>query len=156
MVLTMHYCGVAVLEAYGDARGPARSRGRRSPEHARVQRSRIPQPLLGAGQYGRVAQRQRRAECGEKLGHLRIARHRIRLVVAAARWPKGSSTLWLVPATAHGSRRSRGRSRVWACAATIRRLSPRTASPCHASAMLGADGQGFDIMMGVVLPVFAS
>ena len=49
MVVCMHYCGAAVLEAHAprDVRSAAATR--RTPEHARVQRGRIAQPLLGAG-----------------------------------------------------------------------------------------------------------
>jgi alkylation response protein AidB-like acyl-CoA dehydrogenase len=66
----------------------------------------------------------------------------------------GLSTLWLVPATASGLQvhgpfeglglRGNDSSPVSAAGVTV----PR-------AAMLGSDGQGFEIMMGVVLPVFA-
>ena len=51
MVVCMHYCGTAVLEALAPATSD-RPRQRHAPEHARVQRSRIAQSFLGAGQHG--------------------------------------------------------------------------------------------------------
>ena len=67
---------------------------------------------------------------------------------------EGLSTLWLVPATASGLRVHgpfeglglRGNDSSPVSAAGV---------PVPSAAMLGADGQGFEIMMGVVLPVFA-
>jgi len=66
---------------------------------------------------------------------------------------EGASTIWLVPAKAAGLR----------IVAPFRGLGLRgnASSPVAAegvlveqAAMLGADGQGFDIMMGIVLPYF--
>ena len=57
MVLAMHYCGTAVLEAYGAERRPRRRRDRRSPEHARLQRGGFAQPFLGAREHGAAAGR---------------------------------------------------------------------------------------------------
>ena len=67
---------------------------------------------------------------------------------------EGLSTLWLVPASANGLRvhgpfeglglRGNDSSPVSAAGVAV--------TP---TAMLGSDGQGFEIMMGVVLPVFA-
>ena len=66
----------------------------------------------------------------------------------------GASTLWLVPAKAAGlsvsapfnglGLRGNASSPLLADGVTI-----------GADAMLGADGQGFDIMMGTVLPYFS-
>ena len=50
--------------------------------------------------------------------------------------------------------RFKARSRAWACAAMIRLPSRQKTFESLATAMLGGDGKGFDIMMGIVLPVF--
>ena len=52
MVLVMHYCGAAVLEALCSAGRPRGGCLRRSPEHAGLQRGGIAQPFLGAGEHG--------------------------------------------------------------------------------------------------------
>jgi alkylation response protein AidB-like acyl-CoA dehydrogenase len=152
MVLTMHYCGAAVLEAQASddirraaAAGDHLSTLAFSEEGSRSQ---FWAPLGTA-----------RPEGGDIVLDARKS-----WVTSASRatayvWSskplaaEGLSTVWLVPADAVGisvagafdglGLRGNDSSRVVAQAV---RVKP--------SAMLGADGKGFDIMMGVVLPLF--
>lgn len=153
MVLTMHYCGVAVLEAYGP------------PE---VRREAASGSHLSTLAFSEAASRSHfwapagSAEARENSVILNASKS---WVTSASRatayvWSSrplaapGLSTLWLVPAASPGlsvhgpfeglGLRGNDSSPVSAAAVEV----PR-------SAMLGADGQGFDIMMGVVLPVFS-
>ena len=59
MVYLMHLCGVACYTAGAreDRALPARRRSRHAPQHPRVQRARLAQPFLGAGQPGGLRRR---------------------------------------------------------------------------------------------------
>lgn len=154
MVLTMHYCGVAVLEAHGpQAVRAAAARG----EHLSTlafseagSRSHFWSPVGTASQSdgGTVL-------LDASKSWVTSAAHATAYVwssqpLAAA----GASTIWLVPAAAQGLK----------IAGAYEGLGLRgnDSSPVSAtnvevapSAMLGGDGEGFGIMMSVVLPVFA-
>jgi isovaleryl-CoA dehydrogenase len=152
MVVMMHYAGAAVLEAFG-------------PTDVREQiaagdyvttlafsevgsRSMFWAPMSTAALAGESvkldAQKSWVTSAGEADGYVWSSKP-----VAA----EGASTLWLVPADAPGLKVGapfdglglRGNS-----------SSPMSASGVEvpASAMLGADGGGFDAMLGVVLPWF--
>lgn len=153
MVLTMHYCGVAVLEKYG------------------------PEPVRRAAASGAHLSTLAFSEAGSR-SHFwapnstaREHESEIRLdaekswVTSASQatayvWSSrplaadGLSTIWLVPADADGltvrgpfdGMGLRGNDSMPVSASSV--AVPRTA-------MLGSDGQGFEIMMSVVLPVFA-
>ena len=133
-------------------RRAARGGVRRASEHPRVQRSGIAQPLLGAVEYAPRSDGDSRPECPQELGHVGVSRHGLRLVVPALA-AEGVSTIWLVPAHARGIDGSGSVRRAWS--ARQRFLAGRaTDVRVPRSAMLGADGKGFDIMMGIVLAGF--
>jgi alkylation response protein AidB-like acyl-CoA dehydrogenase len=154
MVLTMHYCGSAVLEAYGD---PQTRREAAAGTHLSTlafseatSRSHFWAPSSTA------ESRDGNVELNAAKSWITSASHATAYVWSSR--PLGGdglSTLWLVPASANGLRvhgpfeglglRGNDSSPVSATAVAV----PQTA-------MLGSDGQGFEIMMGVVLPVFAT
>ena len=153
MVLTMHYCGVAVLEAHGDAE---------------VRREAASGAHLSTLAFSEAGSRSHfwaptsTAESRNGSIELNAAKSWITSASNATGyvWSSrpfaagGLSTVWLVPASTsglqvHGPFEGLG-------------LRGNDSSPVSATgvavprgAMLGADGQGFEIMMGVVLPVFA-
>jgi alkylation response protein AidB-like acyl-CoA dehydrogenase len=152
MVLAMHYCGTAVLEAYAPVEV---RRAAASGDHLSTlafseegSRSHFWAPLSTA-----------RPEGGDVLLDARKSWITSASRATAYVWSskplsaEGLSTLWLVPAKTDGivvegpfdgmGLRGNDSSRVRAQAV---RVKP--------SAMLGADGKGFDIMMAVVLPLF--
>jgi alkylation response protein AidB-like acyl-CoA dehydrogenase len=154
MVLTMHYCGVAVLEAYGNL------------QIRREAASGVHLSTLAFSEAGSRSHFWAPASTAEsRNGNVELNAAKS-WVTSASRatgyvWSsrplaaEGLSTLWLVPASASGVRvhgpfeglglRGNDSSPVSAAGAAV----PPTA-------MLGSDGQGFNIMMGVVLPVFAA
>jgi alkylation response protein AidB-like acyl-CoA dehydrogenase len=152
MILTMHYSGVAVLEAYGP---PEVRRAAASGTHLSTlafseagSRSHFWAPISTA------RERESDIVLDAHKSWITSASHATAYVwssrpVAA----EGLSTLWLVPASCNGLKVQgpfegmglRGND-----------SSPVTAAEVSAprSAMLGSDGQGFEIMMNAVLPVF--
>lgn len=153
MVLVMHYSGVAVLEAYGprEVRSAAASG-----EHLSTlafseagSRSHFWAPVSTASMHdGHI--------------HLNAAKSWVTSASHAKAYVwssrplavEGASTIWLVPASSPGL----------AIAGSFEGLGLRGNDSCPVtaanveippSAMLGADGQGFDIMMRIVLPTFA-
>jgi len=148
----MHYCGAAVLEAYGPVdvrRRIARGEYVTTLAFSEVgSRSMFWAPLstaVAAGETVRLdAQKSWVTSAGQADGYVWSS-----MPVDA----EGASTLWLVPGDAADLKVGapfdglglRGNS-----------SSPMTASGVEvpASAMLGADGGGFDLMLGVVLPYF--
>jgi isovaleryl-CoA dehydrogenase len=152
MVLMMHYCGAAVLEGHG-------------PRDVRER--------IAAGDYVTTlafSETGSRSMFWAPMGTAVLAGDNVRLdaekswVTSAGQadgyvWSSkplaadGMSTIWLVPADAEGLKVGapfdglglRGNS-----------SSPMSASgvAVPASAMLGADGAGFDVMLGAVLPSF--
>jgi alkylation response protein AidB-like acyl-CoA dehydrogenase len=153
MVLTMHYCGAAVLEAHGAeqvrrdvASGSHLSTlafseaGSRSHFWAPVSTA-----AAGNGHVVLNAAKSWITSASRATAYVWSSRP-----VAA----EGLSTIWLVPASSNGiavqgpfeglGLRGNDSSPVKAVDVQIAR-----------SAMLGDDGKGFDIMMGVVLPTFA-
>lgn len=153
MVLTMHYCGAAVLERYGpdDVRREAASGAHLSTLafSESGSRSHFWAPAsTAAARNGHVvldASKSWITSAAHATGYIWSSRP-----MAA----EGLSTIWLVPARANGLAVQgpftglglRGND-----------SSPVTAAGVEVppTAMLGADGQGFDIMMSVVLPTFA-
>jgi isovaleryl-CoA dehydrogenase len=156
MVLMMHYCGAAVIEAAG---GPADVRERiAAGDYIATlafsetgSRSMFWAPMStatpGSGTVPSVtldAEKSWVTSAGQADGIVWSSKP-----VAA----EGASTIWLVPADAPGLKVGapfdglglRGNS-----------SSPMSASGVEIpmSAMLGADGAGFDIMLGTVLPYF--
>jgi len=152
MVLCMHYCGVAVLEAYGPMEV---RRAAAAGEHLSTlafseegSRSHFWAPLSTA-----------RAEGGEVILDARKSWVTSASAATAYVWSSrplaasGLSTIWLVPADTPGltiqgdfdglGLRGNDSAPVTARAARI-----------PAAAMLGEDGKGFDLMIGTVLPVF--
>ncbi|MCC6590834.1 MAG: acyl-CoA dehydrogenase [Bryobacterales bacterium] len=153
MVLTMHYCGAAVLEAYAPADV---RRAAATGDHFSTlafsesgSRSHFWSPVSTAvrdnGHIVLNAAKSWVTSASHSSAYVWSSRP-----VAA----QGLSTIWLVPAGAAGLEVKgpfeglglRGND-----------SSPVVANNVHLppSAMLGEDGKGFDIMMGVVLPMFA-
>lgn len=153
MVLTMHYCGVAVLEAHGpkEIRATAASGAHLSTLafSESGSRSHFWTPIgTASGSDGNV-------KLTASKSWITSAAHATAYVWSSRPLAAdGASTIWLVPAASPGltvagrfeglGLRGNDSSPVAAAEVTV----PRTA-------MLGADGQGFDIMMSIVLPVFA-
>lgn len=152
MVLCMHYCGAAVLEAH--AGEPVR-RAAASGEH------------LSTLAFSEPATRSHfwaPASTARRNGNAVILNAHKSWVTSASRatayvWSsrpleaEGLSTIWLVPAgakglTVHGPFEGLG--------LRGNDSSPVTAESVRvpATAMLGEDGKGFDLMMGIVLPAF--
>ena len=154
MILCMHYAGTAVIEAHGprDVREAIAAgrhlttlafseAGSRSQFWAPVSTA---TPVPGDGQVRLDARKSWATSAGQADSYVWSSRP-----LAA----EGPSTIWLVPADTTGLRIPapfnglglRGNN-----------SSPVTAEGVQVpeSAMLGPDGGGFDIMMGVVLPYF--
>jgi isovaleryl-CoA dehydrogenase len=153
MVVMMHYCGAAVLEAHGPADvREAIARGRYVTTLAFSEvgsRSMFWAPMstataTGEGTVRLEAEKSWVTSAGQADGYVWSSRP-----VAA----EGPSTLWLVPAGVAGLKVGapfdglglRGNS-----------SSPMSAAgvEVEASAMLGVDGGGFDVMLMTVLPWF--
>jgi alkylation response protein AidB-like acyl-CoA dehydrogenase len=153
MVLTMHYCGAAVLEAHApeDVRRNAASGRHLS--------------TLALSEAGSRSHFWAPASTAEVRAESVVLNARKSWVTSASRatayvWSsrpisaEGLSTLWLVPANSTGIKvqgpfeglglRGNDSSPVSGDGVEV----PR-------SAMLGQDGKGFDIMMGIVLPTFS-
>jgi alkylation response protein AidB-like acyl-CoA dehydrogenase len=153
MVLTMHYCGVAVLEAH-------------APED--VRRSAASGRHLSTLALSEAASRSHfwaPASAAEVRGGSVVLNARKSWVTSASHatayvWSSkplsadGLSTLWLVPANSTGIKVQgpfeglglRGNDSLPVSGDGVE--VPR-------SAMLGQDGKGFDVMMGIVLPTFS-
>ncbi len=152
MVLCMHYCGVAVLEAYGPmevrraaAAGDHLSTLAFSEEGSR---SHFWAPLSTA-----------RAEGGEVILDARKSWITSASAATAYVWSSqplaapGLSTIWLVPADTPGLTVQGEFDGLGLRGNDSAPVSARGAR-VPAAAMLGEDGKGFDIMIGTVLPVF--
>lgn len=153
MVLTMHYCGVAVMEAHGpkEIRAAAASGAHLSTLafSESGSRSHFWAPVSTASEI-------------EGMVHLNASKSWVTSAAHATAYvwssrplaANAASTIWLVPASSGGLTVGgpfeglglRGNDSSPVMAADVRIPS---------SAMLGGDGQGFDIMMNIVLPVFA-
>lgn len=153
MVLAMHYCGVAVLEAHA----PVQVRREASTgRHL----STLAFSEAGSRSHFWAPESTAEARNGGVVLNARkswiTSASRATAYVWSSRPLAGGapSTIWLVPANTPGltvdgpfeglGLRGNDSSPVAAAGATV-----------PASAMLGADGQGFEIMMSVVLPTFA-
>jgi alkylation response protein AidB-like acyl-CoA dehydrogenase len=153
MIVCMHYCGTAVLEAYG-------SEAVRTPAASGVHLS-----TLAFSEVGSRSHFWAPVGTAKRDGDSVVLDARKSWITSASNatayvWSSqplqagaGLSTLWLVPANTPGLRIQgpfdglglRGND-----------SSPVTANGVRVpvSAMLGEDGKGFDIMMGTVLPLF--
>ncbi|MBV8526936.1 MAG: acyl-CoA/acyl-ACP dehydrogenase [Candidatus Dormibacteraeota bacterium] len=152
MVLTMHYCGAAVIEAHGErAVRDAIARG----EHLTTlafsetgSRGHFWAPVSSAKvDNGTVRLRARKSmvtSAGEADSYVWSSRP-----LAA----EGPSTLWLVPSATPGLSVA---GRFDGLGLRGNASSPVVASDAAvpAASRLGPDGGGFDVMMGVVLPLF--
>ena len=153
MVLTMHYCGAAVLEKYGN--GELRREGATGAHLSTLafsetgSRSHFWAPLSTAAESGgRVVLN------ADKSWVTAASRATAYVWSSKPLAADGLSTIWIVPASSPGIEirgpfeglglRGNDSSPVTACNVEVDR-----------SSMLGHDGEGFAIMMGVVLPVFA-
>jgi alkylation response protein AidB-like acyl-CoA dehydrogenase len=152
MVLTMHYCGTAVLEAYApsDVRREAASGAHLSTlafsEAASRSHFWVPVSTAEAGN-GHIV-------LNAAKSWVTSASHATAYVWSSKPLvAEGLSTIWLVPAAASGLKTCgpfeglglRGNDSLPVSAENVE--VPR-------SAMLGGDGKGFEVMMGVVMPVF--
>jgi alkylation response protein AidB-like acyl-CoA dehydrogenase len=152
MVVCMHYCGAAVIESFGprDARESV-ARG----EHVTTlafsesgSRSQFWSPMSSAtsvnGSVRLVAKKSWATSAGEADSYVWSSKP-----LAAG----GASTIWLVPAKVAGlsvGGRFDGLGLRGNCSSPVQADGVMV----PVDAMLGADGQGFDIMMGAVLPYF--
>jgi alkylation response protein AidB-like acyl-CoA dehydrogenase len=153
MVLTMHYCGAAVLEKYANN------------EIRREAASGAHFSTLAFSETGSRSHFWAPSSTAAESGGRVVLNADKSWVTAASRatayvWSSkplaadGLSTIWIVPASSPGIEirgpfeglglRGNDSSPVTACNVEVDR-----------SSMLGADGEGFAIMMSVVLPVFA-
>ncbi len=154
MVVAMHYAGAAVIEAHGP-------RDVRQAIAAGQHVSTLAFSEAGSRSHFWAPLRTATAVAGN--GHVKLDAKKSWITSAGEAdsyvWSsrpmlaEGASTIWLVPAKAAGLR----------VVAPFRGLGLRgnASSPVAAegvlveqAAMLGEDGKGFDIMMGVVLPYF--
>jgi alkylation response protein AidB-like acyl-CoA dehydrogenase len=152
MVMCMHFCGTAVLEAHGD----------RDVRRAAAMGAHL--STLAFSEAGSRSHFWAPLSTAKKNGDGIVLDARKSWVTSASKaasyvWSSqplatsGLSTIWLVPAATPGIRVQgpfdglglRGND-----------SSPVSANHAHVpeSAMLGQDGKGFDIMMGTVLPLF--
>ncbi len=153
MVLCMHYCGVAVLEEHAP-------RDVRQAAAAGTHLSTLAFSEAGSRSHFWAPQSTAAAENGEIVLSARKSWVTSANRATAYVWSSqplqaaGISTIWLVPADAAGL----------AVQGPFEGLGLRGNDSCPVSAdgvrvapsaMLGADGKGFDIMMGIVLPVFS-
>jgi alkylation response protein AidB-like acyl-CoA dehydrogenase len=152
MVVCMHYCGAAVIEAFGSRQlREALARG----EHVTTlafsesgSRSQFWAPLSTAVRVENGVRLDAKKSWATSAGQADSYVWSSKPMAA-----HGASTIWLVPAKSAGL----------SIPITFDGMGMRGnhSSPVHAEgvivgedAMLGADGQGFDIMMGTVLPYF--
>ena len=153
MVLTMHYCGVAVLEAHGpkEVRSAAASGAHLSTLAFSESgtRSHFWAPVSTASELDGEVQLNANKSWVTSAAHATAYVWSSRPLTA-----DGASTIWLVPASSPGL----------TVAGPFEGLGLRgnDSSPVRAvdvrippAAMLGGDGQGFEIMMNIVLPTFA-
>ena len=153
MVLTMHYCGAAVLEAHGsiEVRREAASGSHLSTlafsEAASRSHFWIPASTAEARNGGVVLQAAKSWVTSASRATAYVWSSR---PIAA----EGLSTIWLVPASSPGIEVG---ARFEGLGLRGNDSSPVTATGVEVpgSSILGRDGQGFEIMMGIVLPAFA-
>ncbi len=152
MVLCMHYCGTAVLEAYA------------SPEVRRAAAAGEHLSTLAFSEAGSRSHFWAPVSTARRNANGVLLDAKKSWVTSASKatayvWSSqpleapGFSTIWLVPAgaaglTVHGPFDGLG--------LRGNDSSPVSAAGVHVpeSAMLGPDGKGFDVMMGIVLPLF--
>jgi alkylation response protein AidB-like acyl-CoA dehydrogenase len=152
MVLTMHYCGAAVLEAYGT--GAVRSEAASGSHLSTL-------AFSEAGSRSHFWVPVGTAEAGNGTIVLNAEKSWVTSASRATAYvwsskplaAEGLSTIWLVPGSLPGIE---VRGPFEGLGLRGNDSSPVTARDAEISpsAMLGADGQGFEIMMNVVLPVF--
>ena len=152
MVLTMHYCGAAVLEAHGpkEVRAAAASGAHLSTLafSESGSRSHFWAPV------GTASESDGKVKLTASKSWVTSAAHATAYVWSSRPLAAdGASTIWLVPASSSGltvAGRFEGlglRGNDSSPVAAVDVQVPR-------SAMLGEDGQGFDSMMSIVLPAF--
>ncbi len=153
MVLCMHYCGVAILEAYAPA-------DVRRAAAAGSHLSTLAFSEAGSRSHFWAPQSAAEIQNGDIVLNARKSWVTSASHATAYVWSsrplgtEGLSTIWLVPAGASGL----------AVQGPFEGLGlrgndscPVSATAVHVqpSAMLGEDGKGFDLMMGIVLPAFS-
>jgi alkylation response protein AidB-like acyl-CoA dehydrogenase len=152
MVLTMHYCGTAVLEAYGTS---ALRHEAASGQHL----STLAFSEAGSRSHFWVPVSTAEARNGKAL--LNASKSWITSASSATAYvwsskpvaAEGLSTIWLVPASSQGIE-IRGPFEGLGLRGNDSSPVSATNVEVDISAMLGRDGQGFEIMMGVVMPAF--
>jgi alkylation response protein AidB-like acyl-CoA dehydrogenase len=153
MVLTMHYCGAAVVEAFGP---PETRRAIAAGSHLSTL------AFSEAGSRSHFWSPASTAEARDGRIVLKASKSWVTSASNAAAYvwsskplgAEGLSTIWLVPASAKGLE---VRGPFHGLGLRGNDSLPIAASDVEvpADAMLGSDGKGFDIMMSVVLPTFA-
>jgi alkylation response protein AidB-like acyl-CoA dehydrogenase len=153
MVLCMHYCGTTVLEAYGPR------------EVRRAAASGAHLSTLAFSEAGSRSHFWAPVSTAKQDGDRVVLDARKSWVTSASKatsyvWSSqpmhansGLSTLWLVPADTPGVEVQGAFDGLGLRGNDSAPVSANAARVTE-SAMLGADGRGFDIMMGTVLPLF--
>jgi alkylation response protein AidB-like acyl-CoA dehydrogenase len=153
MVLMMHYCGVAVIEAYGTDQ-------LKSEAASGLHLSTL--AFSEAGSRSHFWAPVSTAEINNRHVVLNAAKSWVTSASKATAYvwsskpleTEGLSTIWLVPAATPGlsvQGRFDGLGLRGNDSAAVNAVNVKVAR----NAMLGGDGQGFDIMMGTVLPLFS-
>ena len=152
MVTLMHYCATAVLEAHGPAavrREIAAGRHLTTLAFSEVgSRSQFWAPLSTATAGGSGVRLDARKSWATAAGEVDSYVWSSRPVAA-----DGASTIWLVPASAAGLDVSGGFDGLGLRGNSSKPITARGVE-VPIDAMLGPDGGGFDVMMGIVLPWF--
>jgi alkylation response protein AidB-like acyl-CoA dehydrogenase len=152
LVLTMHYCAAAVIEAHGDLetrRAVAAGRHLGTLAFSEVgSRSQFWAPLSTASAEGDSVRLDARKSWVTSAGEADSYVWSSRPMAA-----DGMSTLWLVPRGAPGLEIAGGFDGLGLRGNASRPMTA-TSLLVPATARLGPDGGGFDLMMGVVLPWF--
>lgn len=153
MVLTMHYCGAAVLEVHGpkEVRVAAASGAHLSTLafSEAGSRSHFWAPVSTAAQVDGTVRLNASKSWITSAAHATAYVWSSRPLAA-----DGASTIWLVPASSPGlsvANPFEGLGLRGNDSTPVRAVDV----PVAPSAMLGGDGRGFEIMMSIVLPVFA-
>jgi alkylation response protein AidB-like acyl-CoA dehydrogenase len=150
MVVCMHYAGTAVIEAFGHREGARGDRRRWAFDHPGVLRNRLAQPFLGADvlselRSGRAGGTQRPQELGRRSRLLRVVQP-----TPGGRRPEHP----VAGARRHPGLEVTGRFDGFGLRGNASSPMSATDVTVPQTVMLGTDGKGDEIMLGVVLSYF--
>ncbi len=152
MVVCMHYCGAAVLEAHADLE--TRKSAAKGTHLSTLAFSEMGSRSHFWAPIGTAIKNGGTIRLDAKKSWITSASEATAYVWSSKPLgAEGLSTIWLVPAKSEGIK---VQGKFDGLGLRGNDSSPASADGVHVSegAMLGADGKGFDIMMGVVLPLF--